>query len=470
MIFQNSLLSKYHQLREYYQEKILNGDLAIGDTLPSERELARKTNISIGTIRKAYEELQKDGYVERIQGKGTVVVNSHAARPILTIGTYEPFPIHQGLCKIAELWNNMGKPFEVKFVFLEKQNPSFEEAFRIFDIVLPIEGFLPLLRQKQYAEPLKGKIDIKEFNQIALANYLTDPELRSIPLTYSPFLMWINHDILNQVGFPAPKNWNWENFKAFFDKCVASTGNIKDKVYAFSTSIWPYWWLPFMWQNSCPVFSSAETVNKAAFEEALNFCYEIFTSPAFFVQNNYTMTISPEKLFRSGKTGLAFFGYYHLNTGILNDKIKWSLSSLPSHKRKATSMYTVSLAVSKYSKKKRECMEFLHEILSTEWQLLMLKEANFLPVRALDTRLIKECLGKEKHKVYNKFKEQIPYSYSVVHRKSEKLEHFWQQFGLVLSGLAPKKSMWELYNENKEFQQDNWVGLERVEETTQAFN
>ena len=68
---------KHAQLRTYLAESILNGTLGGGEFLPSEPTLAREFLISRGTVRQALAELQNEGLIERIPGKGTVV-----ARPL----------------------------------------------------------------------------------------------------------------------------------------------------------------------------------------------------------------------------------------------------------------------------------------------------------------------------------------------------------------------------------------------------
>ena len=52
---------------------IIRGELAENEMLPSIRSLARDLQISVITTKKAYEELEKDGYIVTVQGKGTFV-------------------------------------------------------------------------------------------------------------------------------------------------------------------------------------------------------------------------------------------------------------------------------------------------------------------------------------------------------------------------------------------------------------
>lgn len=63
----------YEQITEQIKEEVINGQLKPGDMLPSMRSLAKSLRISVITTQKAYEDLQRDGYVETVAGKGTFV-------------------------------------------------------------------------------------------------------------------------------------------------------------------------------------------------------------------------------------------------------------------------------------------------------------------------------------------------------------------------------------------------------------
>jgi DNA-binding LacI/PurR family transcriptional regulator len=68
-------LKKHAQLRSTLANEISKGGYAAGQFLPSEPELARRFAISRSTVRQALFALEQDGFVERLPGKGTVVVD-----------------------------------------------------------------------------------------------------------------------------------------------------------------------------------------------------------------------------------------------------------------------------------------------------------------------------------------------------------------------------------------------------------
>jgi len=72
-IQQNSNIPIYQQIATSFQEDILSGKLKQGEFLPSIRGLAKDLRISVITTMKAYEELERQGLVTAMQGKGYYV-------------------------------------------------------------------------------------------------------------------------------------------------------------------------------------------------------------------------------------------------------------------------------------------------------------------------------------------------------------------------------------------------------------
>lgn len=72
-ILQNSNIPIYQQIASQLQEEILSGKLKTGAYLPSIRGLAKDLRVSVITTMKAYEELERQGLVTAVQGKGYYV-------------------------------------------------------------------------------------------------------------------------------------------------------------------------------------------------------------------------------------------------------------------------------------------------------------------------------------------------------------------------------------------------------------
>lgn len=67
----------YEQISNQIKGMILKGELNEGDLLPSIRGLARDLQISVITTKRAYDELEKEGFIETMQGKGSYVAGQN---------------------------------------------------------------------------------------------------------------------------------------------------------------------------------------------------------------------------------------------------------------------------------------------------------------------------------------------------------------------------------------------------------
>ena len=63
----------YEQITSQIKNMIITGQLHPGDGLPSMRLLAKELRISVITTKRAYEDLERDGFIETVAGKGSFV-------------------------------------------------------------------------------------------------------------------------------------------------------------------------------------------------------------------------------------------------------------------------------------------------------------------------------------------------------------------------------------------------------------
>lgn len=82
IISNSSSIPIYEQIKNAVINQIMSGELNEGDFIPSIRNLAQDIKISVMTIKKAYDELESEGYINSVQGKGTFVApkNTELAR------------------------------------------------------------------------------------------------------------------------------------------------------------------------------------------------------------------------------------------------------------------------------------------------------------------------------------------------------------------------------------------------------
>ena len=63
----------YKQISDQLRGMIITGELKSGEALPSIRNLARDLRISVITTKRSYEDLEREGFLETVGGKGTFV-------------------------------------------------------------------------------------------------------------------------------------------------------------------------------------------------------------------------------------------------------------------------------------------------------------------------------------------------------------------------------------------------------------
>lgn len=78
----------YHQLREQIVAGVENGDVPVGATLPPEEDLVDLLGVSRHTVRRAMQELEYDGYILRVAGRGTTVLRTKVSRRLTRLTSF----------------------------------------------------------------------------------------------------------------------------------------------------------------------------------------------------------------------------------------------------------------------------------------------------------------------------------------------------------------------------------------------
>lgn len=108
----------YEQITAQMKNMILSGKLEEGSQLPSIRALAKDLRISVITTKRAYEELERDGFIITVAGKGSYVAENNS-----TVLKEE---------KMKQLEENVRRLIEEAY----NSGISKEEVKEIFDICL----------------------------------------------------------------------------------------------------------------------------------------------------------------------------------------------------------------------------------------------------------------------------------------------------------------------------------------------
>ena len=102
VISNSSPIPLYEQIQSQIKNHILNSVLKAGDMLPSIRMLAKELKVSIITTKRAYEELEKEGFLKTSAGKGTFVSTANTQR-LREVALYEIESKLEGVIKSAKI-------------------------------------------------------------------------------------------------------------------------------------------------------------------------------------------------------------------------------------------------------------------------------------------------------------------------------------------------------------------------------
>ena len=118
IINNSSMVPIYEQIVEQIKTSIVNGELKTDDPLPSVRSLAKDLRISALTVKKAYDELEYEGYTATIHGKGTYVTEPNR------------------LMMREEQRKDVEQDFELAIQKAHRYGISKEEIQQIFDLIM----------------------------------------------------------------------------------------------------------------------------------------------------------------------------------------------------------------------------------------------------------------------------------------------------------------------------------------------
>ena len=108
----------YQQIKDQIKDAILKEELVEGDALPSIRAFANDLKVSVLTIRRVYEELEQEGFVKNVQGRGCFV-----------LGSGSELMKEQLICKVENSLTEAIKAAKIA-------NLSNEELHHLLDILL----------------------------------------------------------------------------------------------------------------------------------------------------------------------------------------------------------------------------------------------------------------------------------------------------------------------------------------------
>ena len=181
---------KYQYIKDELKQKIISGQFENGDKFYTEAELIDLYNVSSITVVRALNELAKDGYIIRQQGKGTFVSRARKHK-LVDFSDVEVFPIQHDQVKVLSI--KRGNDPE----FLEKLNLGKKQFYYKIERVRQTDGHAYIYHQSYIPE------------QYINANYPTVDYYSSIynrfKLDYHIHMNDQPFEETNEIVFPTPE-------------------------------------------------------------------------------------------------------------------------------------------------------------------------------------------------------------------------------------------------------------------------
>ncbi|MCM1159409.1 MAG: GntR family transcriptional regulator [Bacteroidales bacterium] len=98
----------YEQISMQIKAMVMNGELKAGDAIPPMRVMAKSLHVSVITVQHAYEDLQHEGFIETIIGKGSFI----AAQDTDLIREEQFKKIDELIQEVSEIGKNNGIPLQ----------------------------------------------------------------------------------------------------------------------------------------------------------------------------------------------------------------------------------------------------------------------------------------------------------------------------------------------------------------------
>lgn len=219
MIKKNSPVPIYYQIEELIKDLIEKGELKPGDALPAEREYAEKYQISRMTVRQAFTQLVNDGYLYRLQGKGTFVAERKLEQPLQGLTSFtedmkerglEPgsqlihFEVMPATSQIAHQLSipEYGPVYEIKRIRLADNIPMALETNYISANL--IKGLTEQIVNKSLYEYIEGQMDLKidHASQVIESSIANEVEAKYLKIQMGAPVMLIQRNTFLHDGTP----------------------------------------------------------------------------------------------------------------------------------------------------------------------------------------------------------------------------------------------------------------------------
>ena len=209
--------------------------------------------------------------------------------------------------------------------------------------------------------------------------------LYGLPSTFTPYVMYVNLDILEESGITPPgAEWTWEEFLELARRTTADLdgdGTI-DQV-GISLTQWLQAVVPWGWQNGADLLDETGERSRMAepeFIEAMEFLHRLLHVDRIASFDGSLASQLSQGWFQGGRA--AFYGpvgYWETNRFRNIDRFRWDVMPLPRAKTAATSIAMTVYVVPRTAREPKLAYEFIRMMAGPRYQRTMAEIGNGVP-------------------------------------------------------------------------------------------
>jgi multiple sugar transport system substrate-binding protein len=289
------------QIIQKLEKKILSRELKDGDRLYSVRKIAEAYGVSVAVGLAAYRALEKKGLVVREAGRGTFVQHrpKRKKQGIQIYSWNGIFPLDSIQTLLAELAEQQQMEKYEFHPFYTAGYGNYNEYIQWLqtantnnqtkpDLIAVDEGLLPIMAERNLLLPLNDLIErsselsVKDFPEKLLRGMTYKGKIYSLPITYSPTVLFYNRDIFTAENLPEPDSeWDWGKFYDMTKLLTKTTDSGQIARYGLGVVFSINAFAPFIFQGGGEIIdrngSCAIDTDEAA--KGLNFFSRLYNLP-----------------------------------------------------------------------------------------------------------------------------------------------------------------------------------------------
>lgn len=431
---------------ESIRSDIVNGVLAEGDFLPSEKAYARQFRISNKTVRQGLDMLVGEQLIEKIPRVGNKVL-AGAQRETSVIR----FACHTTLFREVELhalideFHKLHPSIRVELVpsgstlNVAGRLQAWMSEARIDVMTLNYNGYDDFRRSDaldslETLEPVPG---IYPFLTEAVTHR---GELKVQPMVFSPVVLCYNKSHFRDKGVLEPDSgWRWDELFEQASRLTVESERLGFYFHFPSTNRWPV----FLLQSGLSFERDEDggfAVSGRQLTDSLQACRELI-----YLQNRFPLFLSErdgdaEELFFSGKVSMMMTTYFGLNRHDHQKAFEYDVAPLPYLQEARTLLLLIGLAVNSRSEAKGDARRLVDFLVSYHAQLMIRQKTVSIP----SLKEAAEWTGQEqmyRPSRFHMYRDIIPTFRTIgaLNMSIHELEAFYREAKLYWSGLETEE-------------------------------